>query len=54
MPHFQCEQCKNIYEWESADKEFCPNCQQKCTFRDVTNYTDEDLGPGGIDSRLVK
>lgn len=54
MPFFQCDKCKKIFEWDSVSVEVCPNCNEKCSFRDVTNYTEDNGGPGNIDTRLIE
>lgn len=54
MTFFQCERCLKIFEWTTIEVDACPNCNEKCTFTDVTNYTDECGGPGNIDQQLVK
>lgn len=55
MTFFQCTKCKKTFEWNAEDlPETCPNCNQKCTFKDVTNYTTDNAGPGNIDPRLLE
>ncbi len=51
---FQCEMCKKVFELDDDNPEIpdeCPNCSQKCTFTDVTDYTKT---PYAIDMNLVK
>jgi len=53
MPYWQCSKCKKIFEWDQVNVKRCPNCNQKCTFKEVTNYTEDLGGPGNIDTRLI-
>ncbi|NMC06965.1 MAG: hypothetical protein GYA24_17235 [Candidatus Lokiarchaeota archaeon] len=51
---FQCEKCLKVFELDDANPEIpeaCPNCSQKCTFTDVTDYTKT---PNAIDMNLVR
>nr|MDO8112692.1 hypothetical protein [Candidatus Sigynarchaeota archaeon] len=54
MPFFQCDSCLKIFEWDRVKVKKCPNCNKKCTFNEVTNYTTDNGGPGNIDPRLMK
>jgi len=56
-----CPQC-NLTSWRCNNcgytltganpPEVCPGCNQNCLFVNITCYTPECGGPGGIDPRL--
>lgn len=50
-PHWKCGKCGNTVQ-APTPPEICPSCKEKCLFKDVTCYTPDCGGPGGIDPRL--
>ncbi|MEJ2224718.1 MAG: hypothetical protein P8X49_06225 [Syntrophobacterales bacterium] len=51
MTYWKCSECG--YTVTAANfPEICPSCHKKCEFRNITCYTPECGGPGGIDPRL--
>lgn len=54
MVFFQCERCLKVFELSDENPEIpdaCPNCNEMCTFTDVTDYTKETPA---IDMNLMK
>ncbi len=51
LTYWRCENCR--YTLTAAQPpEVCPGCHQKSGFLNITCYTPECGGPGGIDPRL--
>jgi rubrerythrin len=50
-PHWKCGKCGNTIQ-APTPPEICPSCKEKCLFKDVTCYTPDCGGPGGVDPRL--
>jgi rubrerythrin len=49
--HWKCGTCGHILE-AAAPPQICPECRQKCEFKNVTCYIPECGGPGQVDPRL--
>ena len=51
---WKCSLCSYLFQAAEPPKQ-CPNCQETCTFIDVTCYTPDCGGPesGNYDPKLV-
>ena len=51
MTHWKCGNCAFTFTAAVLPEE-CPECSEKCDFKNITCYTPDCGGPGNIDSRL--
>lgn len=51
LTHWKCGSCAFTFTAASLPEE-CPECREKCDFKNITCYTPDCGGPGNIDSRL--
>jgi len=51
MTYWRCENCRYTLTGDRPP-EVCPSCHQKSDFLNITCYTPECGGPGGIDPKL--
>ncbi len=51
LTHWKCGKCAFTFTAATLPKE-CPECSEKCDFKNITCYTPDCGGPGNIDSRL--
>lgn len=49
--HWRCGKCSFTFTAPTLPKE-CPECKEKCDFKNITCYTPECGGAGNIDPRL--
>jgi rubredoxin len=49
--HWKCGNCEFTFTAATLPEE-CPECKEKCDFKNITCYTPDCGGPGNIDSRL--
>ena len=51
VTHWKCGNCSFTFTAATLPEE-CPECSEKCDFKNITCYTPDCGGPGNIDSRL--
>jgi rubrerythrin len=51
LTHWKCGECSFTFSAATPPEE-CPDCGEKCDFKNITCYTPDCGGPGNIDSRL--
>ncbi len=51
LTHWKCGNCSFSFTSATLPEE-CPDCKEKCDFKNITCYTPDCGGPGNIDSRL--
>ena len=51
LTHWKCGNCNFTFTASTLPNE-CPECNEKCDFKNITCYTPDCGGPGNIDSRL--
>lgn len=51
ITHWKCGSCDFTFTAPTPPKE-CPECKEKCDFKNITCYTPDCGGPGNVDSRL--
>lgn len=51
LTHWKCGNCSFTFTAATLPEE-CPECHEKCDFKNITCYTPECGGPGNIDPRL--
>lgn len=51
QPYWKCEKCGYTLNAKTPP-DICPECKERCEFRDVSCYTPDCGGPGHIDPRL--
>ena len=51
LPYWKCQKCGYTLT-ANTPPNVCPECNEKCDFKDVTCYTPECGGSGNIDPRL--
>lgn len=51
LTHWKCGKCAFTFTAATPPEE-CPECSEKCDFKNITCYTPDCGGPGNIDPRL--
>lgn len=51
LNHWKCGKCSFTFTAATPPEE-CPECSEKCDFKNITCYTPDCGGPGNIDPRL--